>query len=99
MSPEFKQKKKKGEKGDGCLTPTHLLQSDEGSTKDGESMYLLEHSPADPIIRNTGQVSGEWVAKRWWERSSCLIDGGLGMWNVGIPRGITDYAPVCLQVY
>lgn len=37
---------------------TSPLQSDEGSTKDGESMHLLEHSPADPFTRNTGQVSG-----------------------------------------
>lgn len=36
-----------------------LLQSDEGSTKDGESMHLLEHSPSDPFTRNTDQVSGD----------------------------------------
>lgn len=41
------------------LSLISLLQPDEGSTKDGESMHLLEHSPADPVTRNIGQVSGE----------------------------------------
>lgn len=41
------------------LTLTYILQFDEGSTKDGESMHLLEHSPADPFTRNTDQVSGD----------------------------------------
>lgn len=41
-----------------CSNLTSLLQSYEGSTKDGESMHLLEHSPADPFTRNIGQVSG-----------------------------------------
>lgn len=50
------------------LTLTHLLQPDEGSTEVGESMHLLEHSPADPVTRNIGQVSGELVA--WMGRCS-----------------------------
>lgn len=56
------------------LTLISLLQPDEGSTKDGESMHLLEHSPADPVTRNIGQVSGDlgvWAGKMY-------IEGGRG---------------------
>lgn len=52
------------------LTLISLLQPDEGSAKDGESMHLLEHSAADPVTRNIGQVSGNlggWAGKMYLE--------------------------------
>lgn len=41
------------------LTVLPLLQPDERGTKDGESVHVLEHSPADPFTRSPGQVSGD----------------------------------------
>ena len=36
-----------------------LTQPDEGGTEDGESVHVLEHSPADPFTGSTDQVSGD----------------------------------------
>ena len=49
------------------LTALPLLQPDEGGTKDGESVHILEHSPADPFTGSTDQVSGDlgdWAGER-----------------------------------
>ena len=41
------------------LTVLPLTQPDEGGTEDGESVHVLEHSPADPFTGSTDQVSGD----------------------------------------
>lgn len=41
------------------LTALPLTQPDEGGTEDGESVHILEHSPADPFTGSTDQVSGD----------------------------------------
>ena len=61
QSPEFS-----GISGHFCrldalpfLTALPLTQPDEGGTEDGESVHVLEHSPADPFTGSTDQVSGD----------------------------------------